>query len=107
MRASGQISPAAAVLWASAFVIAALTIIQAGRWPGPAARAETASRSGDYTLLTGRSGRGRDEKPNELLYVIDNRDQVLLAYYVEDAQRGVIMPVDGGPLNVLFRGARR
>lgn len=107
MRASGQISPSAAVLWASAFVIAALTIVQAGRLPGPSARAEVASSRGDYSLLTGRSGRGRDERPNELLYVIDNRDQVLLVYDVEEAQRGVVNAVDGGPLGNLFRGARR
>ncbi|MHC4103201.1 MAG: hypothetical protein ACYSW1_20235, partial [Planctomycetota bacterium] len=69
MRASGQINPSAAVLWASAFVIAALTIVQAGRLQGPTARAEMASSSGDYTLVAGRSGRGRDERPNELLYV--------------------------------------
>ncbi len=107
MRAPEQISPSAAVLWASALVIAALTIIQAGRLPGPAARAEMSSSHGDYTLLTARSGRGPDEAPYELLYVIDNRDQVLLVYEVAEAQRGVVTAVDGGPLDNLFRGARR
>ena len=107
MRASEKINPSAAVLWASAFVIAALVIVQAGRLPGPAARAEMSSSRGDYTLLTARSGRGPDEKPYELLYVIDNRDEVLLVYDVEEAQRGVINAVDGGPLVNLFQGARR
>ena len=37
----------------------------------------------------------------------DNRDEVLLVYDVEEAQRGVINAVDGGPLDGLFRGARR
>jgi hypothetical protein len=46
MRATEQINPSAAVLWASAFVIAALVIVQAGRLPGPAARAEMSSSSG-------------------------------------------------------------
>jgi hypothetical protein len=107
MPAPRQIDPSAAVLWASAFVIAALTIVQAGRLPGPAARAAMVSRHGDYTMLTARSGRGPDEKPYELLYVIDTRDQVLLVYDVEEPQRGVVTPVDGGPLENLFRGARR
>ena len=42
----------AAALWASAFVIAALAIVQAGQLPGNSAHAETTSEFGDYTLLT-------------------------------------------------------
>ena len=101
-----QRSRHAAVLWASAFVIAALMIVQAGRLPGPSAYAETATNRGDYALLTGRSGLGRDEKPRELLYVIDNRDRVLLVYEIENIERGIIAR-DGGSLDNLFRGARR
>ena len=94
------------VLWASAFVIAALVITQAGRLPGPTAYAETASSGADYVLLTARSGRGKELEPDEVLYVIDNRDQVLLVYEVEDAQRNLIVARAGGSLVNLFRNAR-
>lgn len=93
-------------LWASAFVIAALTIMQAGRLGGSPAYAETVAGQGDYVLLTARSGRGDETEPDEVLFVIDNRDQVLLVYEVEDAQRGVIAARQGGSLVNLFRNAR-
>ncbi len=94
------------VLWASAFVIAALAIVQAGRLPGQAAYAETVSEFGDYTVLTARTGKGPDERPNEALWVIDNREQVLIVYEMEDAQRGIFIVRDGGSLQNLFRTAR-
>ena len=96
----------AAVLWASAFVIAALVILQAGRLPGPSAYAETASARGNYSLLTARSGTGNDLKPNEVLYVLDNRESVLMVYDIEGVQRGIFSR-DGGPVENLFRAARR
>lgn len=102
-----QLNTTSAALWASAFVIAALVIVQAGRLPVPAAHGEMAASRADYTLLTARSGKGRDTKPHDILYVIDNRDQVLMVYFMEDARRGQILPIDGGPIDNLFRGARR
>ncbi len=65
----------------------------------------TASRA-DYTIMTTNSGRGGDADPDELLYVIDNRDQVLMVYEIEDARRGQIILRDGGSLDILFRRAR-
>ncbi|MHC4992043.1 MAG: hypothetical protein ACYTGC_13805, partial [Planctomycetota bacterium] len=59
-----------AALWASAFVLAAFVIVQAGRLPENAAHAEMANSLGSYTLLTTNSGRGGDADPDELLYVI-------------------------------------
>ena len=106
MSRPAQIDTSAAVLWASAFVIAALTILQAGRFAGPAAHAEMSSSSGDYTLVTTDSGRGGDVDPDELLYVIDNRDQVLMVYEIEDARRRQVFLRDGGSLDNLFRRAR-
>ena len=94
------------VLWASAFVIAALAIVQAGRLPGQAAYAETVSDFGDYTILTARTGKGPDDRPNESLWVIDNREQVLIVYDMEDAQRGNFIVRGGGSLQNLFRTAR-
>ncbi len=107
MNSRQQINTSAATLWASAFVIAALIIVQAGRLAGPTAYAEAVDNRGDYTLLTARSGRGPDEKPYEVLYVIDNRDQILMVYEIENVQRGEIIARDGGPLETLFTTARR
>jgi hypothetical protein len=67
-----------AALWASAFVIGALILVQAGRWAGNTARAEMVSQSGDYAMLTTDSG------SDELLYVIDNRNEQMFVYRVEN-----------------------
>ena len=96
----------ASVLWASAFVIGAVIILQAGRLPERAAHAEVEASLGDYVLLTARTGRGPETRPNEVLYVIDNREQVLMVYELEDAQRGSIVVRGGGPLQNLFVNAR-
>ena len=98
-----QFNPASAVLWAAAFVIAGMIIVQAGKLPQNAAHADTTAVRGDYTLLTTGSGRGE----NQMLYVIDGRDQILLVYEVEDGQRGQIFLRDGGSLANLMLNARR
>ncbi len=69
-----------AALWASAFVIMALIIMQAGKLPGNAAYAEMSSSNEAYTLLTTDAGKGDDAAPYELLYVLDNRDQFPSGY---------------------------
>ncbi len=102
-----QRNASSAALWASAFVIGALTIVQAGRLSGSAAHAEMVSTRGGYTLLTTNSGLGGEADPHELLYVIDNRDQVILVYEIEDAREGRLVLRDGGSLRSLFRAARR
>ena len=95
----------ASALWASAFVIGALVIIQAGRLPGNPAHAEMSADKGDFVLLTAPSGRGGDQDPDELLYVIDNRNQAMLAYETEH-NRGRVELRDGGSLVNIFRQAR-
>ena len=107
MTSSHKINSTAAVLWASAFVIAAMTILQAGRLPGQAAHAEMTATQADYTIMTTNSGRGGDEDPDELLFVIDNRDQVLMVYEVEDARRGGITLRHGWSLPFQFASARQ
>jgi hypothetical protein len=97
----------AAVLWASAFVIAALAIVQAGRLPGNAANAEMAVDRGSYTLMTCDSGHGGDNQPDELLYVIDSREQILMVYEIEDARKRQVFLRDGGSLDNLFLKARQ
>lgn len=106
-RQRQRVSMRAASLWASAFLIGALVIVQAGRLPGPAAWADPMSTSsGDFTLLTADSGRGGDLEPYQVLFVIDNREQVLLVYEVENAQQRRLIMRDGGSLDNLFRRAR-
>ncbi len=98
-----KLNPAAAVLWASAFIIAALVLVTAGQRSGNPAHAEMVSSRGDYIMMTTGSGRG----DAEVLYVIDTRQHVLYAYEVEDGRRGVISLRDGGSLDSMFRMARQ
>ncbi len=102
-----RVNASAAALWASAFVILALIIVQAGRMPGNTANASMQADRGSYTLITADSGRGGDADPDEILCVIDSREQVLLVYEVEDARRSGIVLRDGYALNDLFIRARR
>ena len=102
-----RISGAAAALWSSAFVIAALIIVQAGHRPGNQAFAAVTGERGPYSLLTASAGTGPDSTPNELLYVIDSREQVLLVYEIEDAHKKGITLRDGGSLDNLFVRARQ
>lgn len=92
------------VLGASAFVLAALTIIQAGK---PAAFAETAN-SGQmgYSASTIRSGLGPDGRPYELVYVIDSRGEMLYIYYIENATGQRMQLRQALSLPALFRQAR-
>jgi len=90
------------VLWASAFVIAALVIVQAGRLPGNAAYAgETSNRDG-YTLVTADMGRGDDFDPDEVIYVIDNENGMIMIYE-PDVRNNTLVLRDGGSLPALFR----
>lgn len=64
-------------LWASAAVIAGLIIVQASRMPGDGAYAEMVSSVGEYTVLTTDGGN------EEVLLVLDNRNEDLLVYKVK------------------------
>lgn len=103
-----QLSPAAAVLWASAFLLVAFIIVQAGKLPGSAAYAEMATAHADYIALTTSSGLGggNGDEPYQILYIIDNRDETLMCYQIEDARTGRIELRGGGSLRNLFRQAR-
>ncbi|MHC4909579.1 MAG: hypothetical protein ACYTF9_07680 [Planctomycetota bacterium] len=108
MERTTRLNPSSAALWASAFVIAALAIVQAGRMQANPAYAGMASSQGDYTLLTASAGRGDKAAPFTLLYVIDSRDQVLLVYEIDDARRTPALQLrDGGSLAGLFMTARQ
>ena len=57
------------------------------------------SQSGGYTLLTTNAGRGLESGiPFELLYVLDDRDETILVYEIENARNNRITLRDGGPL---------
>jgi hypothetical protein len=99
------IHPGRAALWASAFVLAALVVLQAGKLPGNPAYAEGVSNGTNYTLFTVDSGRGGgDEGPDQVVVVIDNRNATLMAY-VADRRTNAINLLDGGSLDVYFRNA--
>ena len=106
-RSSAHVSGASSALWASAVVVIALIIVQAGRLPGNQAQAATQADRGAYTLLTASSGNGPESNPNELLFVMDSREQVLLVYEIEDAHKKSITLRDGGPLDNMFIRARQ
>jgi hypothetical protein len=98
---------APAALWASAFVILALIIVQAGRLPGNPANANMVTDRGSYTVMSSSSGRGPDANPYELVYVIDSREQMLLVYEIEDARKKQIVLRDGYNLDTQFQRARQ
>lgn len=82
-------SYAAAALWASAFILGALTIVQAGRMPGNAAYAEAANSGvSGVSVATIPTGLGPDNKPYEALWMVDNRTEILAIYYIENANSG-------------------
>ena len=89
------------------FLLAALVVMQAGRLEVNPAYADQATSGHGFTLVTADSGRGGDEQPDELLYVLDSRDQVLLVYSVPDARQKQINLLGGAVLPVWFNNARR
>ena len=105
MKTRTTFNHSAAVLWASAFVIIAMIILQAGRMSGNAAYAEMSSTTDVYSLLTTNSGRGGETEPDELLYVINNREGIMMVYEIEDARKRQVLLRDGGRLEALFQAA--
>ena len=85
-RKTTSINHTVAVLWASAFVITAMIIMQAGRLQGSTAHAGQVESAGGYTLLTARSGKGTETDPFDLLYILDDRSDMLLVYEIDNIQ---------------------
>lgn len=84
-------------LWASAFVILALILVQAGRQVGTSAKAEMVSQTGAYTVLTADGG------SNNVLVVLDKRSEEVFVYSA--VQQGVELQ-QRLPLAKLFTDAR-
>lgn len=106
MSASPSINASSAVLWASAFVLAALILVQAGRMSGNTALAGGASDRGSYTVLTASTGIGDQADPDQVVFVIDSIEQIVLVYEIENASERRILLRGGGSLDNLFRNAR-
>ena len=105
-----SINPSAAILWASAFVIAAMLIMQAGKLaPNPAYAGMATSTDAGFTLVTSSDGQGPPDAPYDLLYVIDNSDEVLYIYTIPNATSSASSRLEllgGGHLPTLFNAAR-
>lgn len=97
---TGGISGGSAALWASAAVILALIIVQAGRLPAldPAARADLVSQSDQYTILTFNDGN------EDVVAVLDGRGEELFIYLVRNRTRLEFIGRESLP--VLFENAR-
>jgi len=85
-------------LWASAAVLAGLVIVQAGRMADSRAMAEMVTQSGDFTLMTTAA------QSEELLYVLDNRNEELTVYRVSNQRDLELLYKDSLP--ELFTAAR-
>ena len=93
-RSEARFSPSAA-LWASAMVIAALTITHAGRIP--AATADMVAEAGGVHILTTAG-------PNaELVYILDGRDERLYVYEV--VNQSSVDLVDRQDVSAMFAAA--
>ena len=104
------IQPAAAILWASAFIIATLAIFQAGHLsPNPAFAGMATSTDEGFSMVTSSSGTGPKESPYEFLYVIDSNDESLLIYSIPNANNPAaskLVLIDGAYLPRLFTAGR-
>ena len=88
-------------LWASAFVLAGLLILRlsGGAAPGePVAWAEMSASEGEYHLMTTDNGN------EELLYVVDNREEMLFVYVIDSQSRLVLLERQSLP--TMFRVMR-
>lgn len=89
-------------LWASAAVIAALIIVQAGRMTGSEAYAGLVLQGDQYTLLTSRSGSSED-----VAVVIDHRSEEIFVYQHRGSGSGGIDLLTRANVGDLFGQARQ
>lgn len=103
----GGTPTATALLLVSAFILAAMVILQAGRIPVRTAQAgDAVTGSEGYTVLTVSSGFGKDSRPYEFCYVIDNHDEMLYVYEIPQASDKRVVLRYGSRLPNLFAQAR-
>ncbi|MCC5822796.1 MAG: hypothetical protein LAT64_05285 [Phycisphaerales bacterium] len=85
-------------LWISAGVLAALTVVQGAGLLDRPASAEMVSNKGGYAIMTTRAG------SNEIAVLIDERNETLMVYSVENRRRVVLQ--DRQSLPEMFNRAR-
>ena len=101
---------ASPVLWASAFVITALAIMQAGRLsPNPAYAGQAVTTDEGFSMVTTSSGQGPQTERYDVLYIIDSAEESMFIYYIENANTPTTSRLDlknGAYLPSLFNAAR-
>lgn len=96
-----------AILWGTAFILAAGVLVTAGRLPEHPAYGNMATTGmGGFTLVTISSGFGPADRPYELLYVIDNQNEHFFIYSIENANDRRMTLRTGANLQNLFRAGR-
>ena len=109
MQRRNAINVPAALLWACAFLLGAMTIVQASRLPLNAAYASSANQGNQgVSVVTQNTGLGPPERPYEALWVLDSRGEMLFVYYIENANAGAksMLLRDAEPVADLFQRAR-
>ena len=95
------------MLLASALVLGILLVFQAGKVPATPAFADDAVVGSEgFTMLTASSGFGKDTRPYELLYVLDNYSEMMFVYEVPQSSSRSVSLLGGMDLPYLFRTAR-
>ncbi len=99
-----RLSGGSVALWASAFVIFALIIVQAGRLDtGNAAYAGNVTSIGDLTILTAEGGDNDD-----VLAILDRRDERLFMYGVRNRNQVELFQIyELGGAQGMFAQARQ
>jgi hypothetical protein len=77
-----RINPSVGALWASAFVLAGMVIMQAGRLGVGNEADASVTNVGEVTVLTANTGANED-----VILVLDDRTDALLVYGVENRNR--------------------
>ncbi len=99
-RRRSRFDTGAAALWASAFVLLALILTQAGRLTEPVAYAGEVDDIGQMKLLTAQSGNNE-----EFIAVLNSSDETISIYGIENARSLELYQVQS--LRELFLGLSR
>ncbi|MBM4051484.1 MAG: hypothetical protein FJ270_01915 [Planctomycetes bacterium] len=101
-----SIGPGTAILWATAILLGALVIIQAGRLEQRAYADQANSGQHGYSVCSATTGQGTPSEPIEAVYVVDSRDEVVLVYAIERFQDFKVQLRHSENLGALFARAR-
>jgi len=77
-----RINPSIGALWASAFVLAGMVVLQAGRIGGGTQAHAEAVQFGEMTLISADAGSNKD-----VVLVLDDKSDALLVYGIENRDR--------------------